>query len=145
MGGSLLKRVLVPYAAGFIASGAIAILDTGLVKYPVVKQVVKIGAAFAIAIFGRRYPTASIAAIASLAGSQGYTLGTKVAGGFIAQSPAKAVEGLGEMARTYPEMGALLAGGVGALLNGMGDPSNPDTVVTNYATALNNMAESDDD
>jgi hypothetical protein len=144
-GGSLIQRVLVPYAAGFLASGAIAILDTGLASYPVVKQVVKVGAAFAIAMFGRRYPTASIAAIASLAGSQGYTVGTKLAGGFIAQSPAAAVKGLADMSRTYPEMGALLSGGVGALLNGMGDPSNPDSVVTNYATALNNMAESDDD
>lgn len=145
MGGSLLKRVLIPYAAGFLASGAVGILDVGLAKYPVVKQVVKIGAAFAIAMFGRRYPTASIAAIASLAGSQGYGLGIKLGGGFIAETPAKAIVGLGEMSRTYPEMGALLSGGVGALLSGMGDPSNPDTVVTNYATALNNMAETDDD
>jgi hypothetical protein len=144
-GGSLFKRVLVPYAAGFLASGAIAVLDTGLANYPMVKNVVKVGAAFLIAIAGRRYPTASVAAIASLAGSQGYAMGTKFAGGFIAQTPAQAVKGLGDMSRSYPEMGALLTGGVGALLNGMGDPSDPAGVVNNYATAMRNMAESDDD
>jgi hypothetical protein len=145
MSGSLLKRVLVPYAAGFLASGVIAVIDTGLASYPMVKNVVKLGAAFVVAIAGRRYPTASIAAIASLAGSQGYGLGTKLAGGFIAQTPAQAVKGLGDMSRSYPEMGALLTGGVGALLNGMGDPSDPSSVVANYQTAMNNLAESDDD
>lgn len=143
-GGSLLKRVLVPYAAGFLASGVVAVLDTALAKWPVAKQLVKVGAAFAIAIGGRRYPRASTAAIAALAATSGYGLGTKLAGGFIAQSPAQAVKGLGDMSRTYPEMGALLTGGVGALLNGMGDPSNPDTVVANYASALDNMASDDD-
>jgi len=142
-GGSLLKRVLVPYAAGFLASGAVAILDTALSKYPVVSNIVKVGAAFAIAIGGRRYPRAATAAIAALAATQGYRLGTKVAGGFIAQSPAQAVTGLGDMSRTYPEIGALLTGGVGALLNGMGDPSNPDAVVANYAAAMDNMADDD--
>lgn len=145
LGGGLLRRVLVPYAAGFITSGAMAVLDAGLANYPMVKQVAKIGGAFAIAIFGRRHPIASAAAISALASSQGYSLGTKLAGGFIAQTPADAVKGLGEMAATYPEMGALLQGGVGALLSGMGDPSDPTSVVSNYASAMNNMAESDDD
>lgn len=146
LSGNLLKRVLVPYAAGFIASGAIAVLDTGLANYPMVKNLVKVGGAFLIAIAGRRYPTASIAAIASLAGSQGYAAGTKLAGGFIAQTPGQAMKGLGEMASgSYPEMGALLTGGMGALLTGMGDPSDPSGVVANYATAMNNMAEADDD
>jgi hypothetical protein len=146
MRGGLLKRVLVPYAAGFIASGAVAVLDTALANYPMVRNVAKVGGAFLIAIFGKRYPTASTAAIAALAATQGYNAGTKLAGGFIAHTPAQATQGLADMARGgYPEMGALLNGGIGALLNGMGDPSNPDTVVANYASAMRNMAESDDD
>lgn len=144
-GGSLLKRVLVPYAVGFVTSGAMAVLDTGMANYPVLKRAIKVGAAFLVAIAGRRHPTASIAAISALASTEGYTLGTKVAGGFVAQSPAQAVTGLGSMSRSYPEIGALLTGGVGALLTGMGSPDDPSSVVRNYASAMNNMAESDDD
>jgi len=144
-GGGLLSRVLVPYAMGFIGSGAVAVLDAGLSNYPTVSNLIKIGGAFVIAIAGRRHPIASAAAIASLAGTQGYAAGTKLAGGFIAATPAKAVQGLGEMARHYPEMGALLTGGVGALLTGMGAPDDPSGVVANYASAMNNMADADDD
>ncbi len=142
--GGLMRRVFVPYAAGFLTGGAASILDAGLEKYPVVKGISKVGLAFAIAFAGRRYPTASTAAIAALAASQGYPLGIKLTGGMFATSPAGAVKGLGEMSQHYPELGALLAGGVGALLSGMGGPPNVPDVVTNYQTALANMAGDDD-
>lgn len=142
--GGLLQRVFVPYAAGFVTGGLASVVDAGLANYPVIKGVSKIGLAFAVAFMGRRYPTASTAAIAALAASQGYPLGTKLAGGMIAHNPAQAVKGLGEMAQSYPEMGALLSGGVGALLSGMGAPSNLPSVVSNYQTALDNMAGDDD-
>jgi hypothetical protein len=118
-----------------------AVLDSALASYPMVRQVAKVGGAVAIAVFGRRHPIASAAAIGALAGSQGYTLGTKLAGGMIAHTPAEAVKGLGEMTQTYPELGALLSGGVGALLSG---PDDIDQVARNYGTALSNMSDNDD-
>lgn len=140
--GGLFKRAFVPYAVGFITSGAMAVVDTGLSSYPMVKNIAKVGLALGVAAFvGRRYPVAATAAISAIASSQGYALGTRLAGGMIAQSPAAAVKGLGEMAVNYPELGALLNGGVGALLNG---PPDVDDAVVNYATALNNMASDDD-
>lgn len=141
--GGLLKRTFVPYAAGFVASMGTAVLDASLANYPMARRLVKVGGAVAIAAFGRRYPVASTAAIAVLGGAEGYALGTKLAGGMIAHTPAEAVKGLGEMTQTYPELGALLNGGVGALLNGMGGPEDVDTAAVNYATALNNMSGDD--
>ncbi len=141
MMGGLARRVFVPYAAGFITSVATAVLDASLSNYPMVRQLSKVGGAVAIAIFGRRHPIASAAAIGALAGSQGTVLGTRLAGGMHATTPAEAVKGLAEMQQTYPELGALLTGGVGALLNG---PEDVDQAAVNYATALNNMADQDD-
>lgn len=138
--GGTLKRAFVPYATGFITSAAIAVLDTGLSNYPVVKNIIKVGAALSIAAFGRRYPNASTAAIAAIAACQGYPLGTKLAGGMVAQNPAQAVKGLAGMAAVYPEMGALLNGGMGALLNG---PDNLDQTVVDYQQAVANMADDD--
>lgn len=140
--GSLLKRTFVPYAVGFITSGAMAVIDTGLANYPMAKNVGKVFLAVGVAaIVGRKHPVAATAAISAIAASQGYAFGTKMAGGMLAQSPAQAVKGLGDMSHTYPELGALLNGGVGALLNG---PPDVDDAVVNYATALNNMASEDD-
>lgn len=137
--GGLLKRTFVPYAVGFVTSGAMAMVDTGLANYPAVKQIAKVGLAIGVAAFvGRRHPVAATAAISAIAASQGYAFGTRLAGGMIAQSPAQAVKGLGEMSVSYPELGALLNGGVGALLNGVPDV---DDAVRDYATALNNMAD----
>lgn len=146
MGGAgTFPFILKSYAAGFVTSLATAVIDTALANYPAVKQIAKVGGAVLIAFVGRRrFPMAATAAIASLAGSQGYALGTKLAGGFIAQSPAQATKGLGEMAQVYPEMGALLTGGIGALLTGMSGVPNQADVVGNYETALSNMADDDD-
>lgn len=138
---SLLKRTLIPFAAGFATSMAAAVLDAGMASYPKLRNVVKVAGAVAIAFFGRRHPVASAAAIGALAGSSGYALGTRLAGGMIARTPEEAVKGLGEMNETYPEMGALLSGGVGALLTGAPDVPN---VVGNYQVALDNMADDDD-
>ena len=141
--GGILKRAFVPYAAGIITSAATAMLDTGLAKMPVVRQLVKVGGVVAIAAFlGRKHPQASAAAIGALGASQGYPLVTKLAGGLVARTPAEAVKGLGEMTATYPEMGALLQGGLGALLQG---PTDVPDVAANYETALMNMADDDDD
>lgn len=140
--GSLLKRAFVPYAIGFVTAGAMSIVDTGLANYPMAKNIGKALLAVGVAAtVGRRNPMAATAMISSIAASQGYAFGTKLAGGMLAQSPAQAVQGLGDMSRTYPELGALLSGGMGALLNG---PPDMDSVVVNYATALNNMADEDD-
>jgi hypothetical protein len=139
--GGLFKRAFVPYAVGFITAGAMGVVDSALSSSPMVKNLAKVGLALGVAAFaGRRYPTASIAAISAIASSQGYALGTRLAGGMVASSPAEAVKGLGDMAVHYPELGALLNGGVGALLNG---PPDVDDAVVNYATALNNMADDD--
>lgn len=143
MGGivNILKSAFVPYAAGFATSMVAAVADTALSKYPVVTNLVKVGGVVAIAAFGgRRYPRASAAAIGSLAASTGYRLGTQLAGGMVASTPAQAVKGLAEMSRVHPEMGALLNGGIGALLNG---PDNVDAMTSNYETALHNMADDD--
>lgn len=140
----LARRVFVPYAAGFLASMGAAVLDSAMSAYPAVRQLAKVGGAVAIAVFGRRYPEASAAAIGAIAGSQGYTLGTKLAGGMIAHTPAEAVKGLGEMQQTYPELGALLNGGVGALISGLGGPDDVDAVARNYAAALDNMSGDDE-
>lgn len=140
--GGIIRRAFVPYAAGMLTAGVAAMLDTGLAKYPVGRQLAKVGAVVAIAYFGRRHPNASAAAIGALGASQGYPLVTKLAGGLVARTPAEAVKGMGEMAETYPEMGALLAGGVGALLNG---PSDVPEVVSNYETALSNMSDYGDE
>lgn len=141
--GGLLRRAFVPYAAGVVTSAASAMLDTGLAKYPVVRQLVKVGGVVGIAAFlSRKYPQASAAAIGALGASQGYPLVTKLAGGIVGRTPAEAVKGLAEMSESYPEMGALLQGGVGALLNG---PSDVPEATMNYETALMNMADDDDE
>lgn len=142
--GGLLRRVFTPYAAGFVTSMACAALDGALsTKTPMVRNIVKLGGAVACAYFGRRYPVAATAAIAAIAASQGYAVGLKAVGGMAAASPAQVVQKAGEMADEYPEMGALLAGGVGALLSGMGDAPNLDANVANYMTAVNNLADED--
>jgi hypothetical protein len=140
--GGMIGRVMTPFAVGFVTSMAAAGIDTVLSKSPKLAQLAKVGGAFLIAFAGRRYPTASIAAIASLAGSMGYPLGVKLAGGLVATSPAQAVAGLGAMSRTYPQMGALLSGGIGALLSDA--PSNLPTVASNYMMALRNNVTDDD-
>jgi hypothetical protein len=136
------KAVFVPFAAGFITSMASAALDSGLASYPMAKRLAKVGGCIAIAMFGKRHPRASAAAIGALAASEGYALGTKLVGGMIAHSPAQAVQGLGDMTQTYPEMGALLNGGVGALLEGV---PNVGVSASDYEAALNNMADYGDD
>ncbi len=137
----IVKSAFVPYAVGFVTSLGSAVLDASLGKYPVVSQLVKIGGVVGIAAFvGRKHPRAAAAAIGSLAAAQGYPLGLKLAGGMVAATPAAAVKGLGEMSKVHPEMGVLLQGGLGALLNG---PDNVDAMNANYQTALHNMADDD--
>lgn len=137
-----MKRAFVPYAVGFITSGAMGVLDAGLAAYPMARNVGKVLLALGVAAtVGKRHPVAATAAISAIAASQGYAFGTRMAGGIVASTPAQAVQGLGAMSATYPEIGALLNGGVGALLDG---PPDIDDAVVNYATALNNMASEDD-
>lgn len=141
--GGILRMALVPYATGVATSAAMAMLDSGLAASPMIGNIVKAGGAVAIAaFFGRRHPLAASAAIGAIGASQGYPLVTKLAGGMFAHTPAQAVKGLGEMSDTYPEMGALLQGGLGALLQG---PTDVPMTSTNYQTALQNMADDDDD
>ena len=141
--GGILRRVFTPYAAGFITAAACTALDTKLASTkPIIRTLAKLGGAVAIAMFGRRYPVASVAAIAAIGASQGSAMAAKALGGMpAATTPKAAMEGLAEMSETYPEMGALLQGGVGALLTGMGDAPNLDANVANYMTAVNNMAD----
>ena len=137
-----MKRAFVPYAVGFITSGAMGVLDAGFAAYPMARNVGKVLLALGVAAtVGKRHPVAATAAISAIAASQGYAFGSRMAGGIVASTPAQAVQGLGAMSATYPEIGALLNGGVGALLNG---PPDIDDAVVNYATALNNMASEDD-
>ena len=137
------KRFFVPYATGFVASMAAAVMDSALSQYPKVKHVAKVGGAVLLAaVAGKKYPIATASAIATLAASSGYALGTKLAGGMLAFTPGEAVKGVAEMSEKSPELGALLEGGLGALLEG---PPDLDSTVSNYETALNNMADDDDD
>ena len=144
--GGLLKMAFIPYATGVVTAGVAAMLDTGLARWPVVRQVVKVAGVLGIASFlGRRHPLVAAASIGAIGASQGYPLITRLAGGMVARTPAEAVTGLGEMTGSYPEIGALLQGGLGALLQGMEGPSDVDDVARNYVEALSNMSGGDDD
>lgn len=139
----IFKTAFVPYIVGVATAGAAAMLDTGLARWPVARQIAKVGGVVAIAAFlGRKHPHAAAAAIGALGASQGYPLVTSLAGGFTARTPAEAVKGLAEANATNPEMGALLQGGIGALIEG---PDSVDEVAADYATALHNMADDDDE
>lgn len=141
--GGLLRMAFVPYATGLATAAASAMLDSGLAQWPIVTHLVKVTGAVGIAaFFGRKHPLVASAAIGALGASQGYPLVTKLAGGMFAHTPAQAVKGLGEMSDSYPEMGALLQGGLGALLSG---PSDVPVTASNYQTALMNMGDDDDD
>jgi hypothetical protein len=135
--GGLIKNVFTTFAAGFVTSGLAAVFDTQLAKFPLGKRAAKLGVMFAIAHFGRRHPRASAAAIGALAASEGYAMGVRLSGGIVATTPQEAVDGLAEMSDTHPEMGALLQGGVGALLEGV---PNVGESVSDYEMALSNTA-----
>lgn len=137
-----MKAAFVPFASGFITSMAAAALDSGMASHPMAKRLVKVGGCIAIAMFGRKHPRASAAAIGALAASEGYALGTTLVGGMIAHNPAQVVAGAAKMQDVYPEMGALLQGGVGALLEGV---PNVGVAASDYAEALSNMADYGDD
>lgn len=138
---STVKGAFVPYAVGFITSLGASVIDTALSTSPVVSQLIKIGGVVAIAaVFGNKNPRAAAAAIGALAAAQGYPLGVKLGGGIVATDTQKALVGLGNMARYHPEMGLLLQGGLGALLNG---PSDVDAMSRNYSNALNSMSDDD--
>ncbi len=139
------KKAFTPFAVGFIASVGVAAIDSGLAKYPAARRVVKGVTAVVIALAGRKYPVASVSAIAALGASEGYAIGTQLVGGMIAHSPEQAVKGLGDMTQTYPEIGALLQGGVGALLQGMGGPPDVAMSAVNYETALQGLGDDTDE
>ena len=145
--GGLLKAAFIPYATGVVVAGVSAMLDTGLSRWPVVRQLVKVAGVLAVAKFvGARHPLVAAASIGAIGASQGYPLITRLAGGMVARTPAEAVEGLAEMAESDASMGALLQGGMGALLQGIeGGPDDVGDVVGNYEEALSNMADDDDD
>lgn len=140
---AMLRMVMGPIIAGFAASFVGAAIDK-FVTNTKLAALAKVGAIFAVAFGGRRHPRASVAAIGSLAGSLGYPLAVKMLGGMTASTPAQAVSGLAGMTRTYPQMGALLNGGMGALLSGVGDaPTNLPTVARDYMAALRNTVDDD--
>lgn len=134
------KKAFTPFAVGFVTSVGAAAIDKVLADRPWVRRVVKGAGAVLIAVMGRRYPVASTAAIAALGASEGYSVGANLVGSLIVHSPAQAVEAAGK-ADMSPEMGALLNGGVGALLNGL---PNLETNVVNYETALQGLGDDDE-
>lgn len=138
-----IKAAFTPLIAGTLTGMACAALDTALSKYPTGKKLAKVGGAVVIAMFGRRYPRAACAAIGALAATEGYNLGSKLVGGMPAiQKPEQVPKALSTMGDSYPEIGALLEGGVGALLEGV---PNEVSNVANYAASLSNMAGDDDE
>ncbi len=138
-----IKAAFTPLIAGALTGAACAAMDAALAKYPTGKKLAKVGTAVAIAMFGRRYPRAACAAIGALAATEGYNIGSRLVGGMGAvQKPEQVPKALSTMGDTYPEIGALLEGGIGALLEGV---PNETTSVANYATSLANMAGDDDD
>jgi len=145
-GGVNVKHTFKLLVAGFAAGGAAAFLDKLLSgKSPMLANLAKVGVAVVVAaVGGRKYPAAAAAAVGALSGSVGYAMVTRMGGGIVAHTPAGAVKGLAEMSDDYPEMGALLQGGLGALLEGDDFDGLPSTV-DNYETALQNMADGDDD
>ena len=83
--------------------------------------------------------------VGALAGSMGYRMGTRLAGGVVAHDTAELVEETQKAVTTGNEgMGALLTGGMGALLTGQDAPNVP-TTVYDYETALRNIGDDDDD
>ena len=140
-GGStsfLLKAAFTSFAAGFAASGVAAVIDKQFSKKPMIARIGKVVAAFAIAKFGARHPRASSAAIGALGGSEGYQIVTRMLGGAkAAHTPDQAIKGLADMSESYPEMGALLNGGMGALLEGTGED------ISNYQDSLQGSFEED--
>lgn len=140
---SSIKAAFTPLVAGALTGMASAALDAALAKYPTGKKLAKVGGAIAIAMFGRRYPRAACAAIGALAATEGYNIGSRLVGGMGAvQKPEQVPKEMAKMGETYPEIGALLDGGVGALLEGV---PNEGQSVAHYAAALSNMADGDDD
>jgi hypothetical protein len=147
----LFMRFLIPYAAGFGTSFLAAGLDSKLAKYPMVNTLVKVGGALVLAgAFGRKYPIIASSAIASLAASSGYTFGTKAFGGMVAHDVKQVITGAQLMAEKDPAVGALLRGGVGALLRGyngtgalLSGPPDLTDVTANYESALRNMPDDD--
>lgn len=145
-GGVNVKHTFKLLIAGFAAGGLAAFIDKMLSgKSQIAANLAKVGAAVIVAVVGKRYPSASAAAVGALSGSVGYAMVTRMGGGIVAHSPAGAVKGLAEMSDDYPEMGALLQGGLGALLEGDDDFGDLPGTVDNYETALQNMADGDDD
>lgn len=145
-------ETLKEFGISFVVGMAVQKLDEFLAKNDTFKKIPsqwsKAVAAVALGILGRRLGgrarDISGKAIVALGALQGYSFFTAASGGApAAQSPGQAIEGLGNMAQTYPEMGALLQGGVGALLQGMGDygPMREGDIVANYGQALQGMGD----
>lgn len=150
MGGIIatLKDFGISFLVGIAAQKFDELCAKNATLQKIPTQFSKAVAAVAVGFLGRRFGGRGrdIAgkAIVALGALQGYSWATARAGGApAAQTPGQAIEGLGTMAQTYPEMGALLQGGVGALLQGMGDygPMNPQDIVTNYSSALQGMGD----
>lgn len=142
--GGLVKTALVAIGAGFAASAASAVIDKYAGGRPMIARVGKLITALAIAKFGGRYPQAASAAIGGLAASEGYNIMTRALGGLAsAQTPADAIKSVAASAAGgNPAMGALLDGGLGALLNGVPDVEES---AYDYNEALSNMAGGYDD
>lgn len=133
----LLKSTFTSFAAGFAAAGVAAVIDKQFSGKPMIARIGKVVAAFAIAKFGARHPRASSAAIGALGASEGYSLVTRMLGGAAAaHTPDQAVKGLADMSESYPEMGALLNGGMGALLEGQFSDAQDD-----YSNSLQGSEE----
>lgn len=146
-----LRRSFAPLAAGWATGAAVAVLDNGLASMPggrmVAKAVLMVGVA---ATAGRSRSqgmrNAAAGMVGALAGSMGYRMGTRLAGGVVAHDTAELVEETQKAVTTGNEgMGALLTGGMGALLTGPQDAPNVPTTVYDYETALRNIGAEDDD
>lgn len=134
---NLVKSTFTSFAAGFVAGGLAAVLDKQFSTKPTIARIAKVVAAFGIAKFGSKHPRAASAAIGALAASEGYSMATRVLGGApAAHTPDQAVKGLADMSESYPEMGALLNGGMGALLSGDEGMEGLSNATADYANAL---------
>lgn len=140
-GMALVKSTFTSFAAGFVAGGLSAVVDKQFATKPNIARIAKVLAAFGIAKFGARHPRAAAAAIGALASSEGYNMATKFLGGAkAAHTPDQAVQGLADMSEAYPEMGALLNGGMGALLAGDEGMDGP---LEDYQGALSGSTDYD--
>lgn len=114
MAGGFMKAAissLLPMGLGGIGGAVCGMADAKFMSdKPVISALSKVALGAAGAALLRRRPALAFGWAGGVMGSFGYSMGVKAAGGLVAHSPKKALEGISDMAQENPEMAALLEG-----------------------------------